>query len=200
MLFWHKHNIEKSLADLPNFTPFPDEWTVEDKVLFEQGFSFHGKTFHRIQQMLPDKSIASLVKFYYSWKKTRTKTSVMDRHARKQKRDREESEEEMEENVNNSSDAVIDANKENKTESGTGQEKQETKPVVINKLPDKSIASLVKFYYSWKKTRTKTSVMDRHARKQKRDREERCSPPLDCKGLKYSFIAKPFAASRLVAM
>ncbi|MGH0184959.1 UNVERIFIED_CONTAM: hypothetical protein FKN15_016497 [Acipenser sinensis] len=118
MLFWHKHNIEKSLADLPNFTPFPDEWTVEDKVLFEQGFSFHGKTFHRIQQM----------------------------------------------------------------------------------LPDKSIASLVKFYYSWKKTRTKTSVMDRHARKQKRDREERCSPPLDCKGLKYSFIAKPFAASRLVAM
>ncbi|MGH0177210.1 UNVERIFIED_CONTAM: hypothetical protein FKN15_011856 [Acipenser sinensis] len=51
MLFWHKHNIEKSLADLPNFTPFPDEWTVEDKVLFEQGFSFHGKTFHRIQQM-----------------------------------------------------------------------------------------------------------------------------------------------------
>ena len=52
MLFWHKHNIEKSLADLPNFTPFPDEWTVEDKVLFEQAFSFHGKTFHRIQHMV----------------------------------------------------------------------------------------------------------------------------------------------------
>lgn len=52
MLFWHKHNIEKSLADLPNFTPFPDEWTVEDRVLFEQAFSFHGKSFHRIQQMV----------------------------------------------------------------------------------------------------------------------------------------------------
>lgn len=52
MLFWHKHNINKSLADLPNFTPFPDEWTVEDKVLFEQAFSFHGKSFHRIQQMV----------------------------------------------------------------------------------------------------------------------------------------------------
>ncbi|XP_043917636.1 REST corepressor 3 isoform X2 [Protopterus annectens] len=83
MLFWHKHNIEKSLADLPNFTPFPDEWTVEDKVLFEQAFSFHGKSFHRIQQMLPDKSIASLVKYYYSWKKTRSRTSLMDRQARK---------------------------------------------------------------------------------------------------------------------
>ncbi|XP_078516344.1 REST corepressor 1 isoform X2 [Lissotriton helveticus] len=117
MLFWHKHNIEKSLADLPNFTPFPDEWTVEDKVLFEQAFSFHGKTFHRIQQMLPDKSIASLVKFYYSWKKTRTKTSVMDRHARKQKREREESDEEIDEaNGNNAVDNEIDQNKDSKKE------------------------------------------------------------------------------------
>nr|KAG5714571.1 hypothetical protein BaRGS_007017 [Batillaria attramentaria] len=51
MLFWPQHNIERALADLANFTPFPDEWTVEDKVLFEQAFSFHGKSFHRIRQM-----------------------------------------------------------------------------------------------------------------------------------------------------
>ncbi|XP_054758717.2 REST corepressor 3-like isoform X2 [Lytechinus pictus] len=79
MLFWHKHSVEKSLADLPNFTPFPDEWTVEDRVLFEQAFSFHGKSFHRIRQMLPDKSISSLVRYYYQWKKTRTRTSLMDK-------------------------------------------------------------------------------------------------------------------------
>ncbi|XP_055497153.1 REST corepressor 1 isoform X1 [Leucoraja erinacea] len=122
MLFWHKHNIEKSLADLPNFTPFPDEWTVEDRVLFEQAFSFHGKTFHRIQQMLPDKSIASLVKFYYLWKKTRTKSSVMDRHARKQmKRDKEGSGDEIEEpSVTTTSivDSETDPNKEAKKEQG----------------------------------------------------------------------------------
>ncbi|KAM4691061.1 REST corepressor 1 [Rhinophrynus dorsalis] len=119
MLFWHKHNIEKSLADLPNFTPFPDEWTVEDKVLFEQAFSFHGKTFHRIQQMLPDKPIGSLVKFYYSWKKTRAKTSVMDRHARKHKREREGSGDEMEEangNANNPVEMEVDQPKEPKKE------------------------------------------------------------------------------------
>ena len=52
MLLWHKHDVEKSLADLANFTPFPDEWTVEDKVLFEQAFGFHGKCFQRIQQMI----------------------------------------------------------------------------------------------------------------------------------------------------
>ncbi|XP_063295833.1 REST corepressor 1 [Pelobates fuscus] len=118
MLFWHKHNIEKSLADLPNFTPFPDEWTVEDKVLFEQAFSFHGKTFHRIQQMLPDKSIASLVKFYYSWKKTRSKTSVMDRHARKQKREREGSGDEIEEanGTNPGAEIEVEPQKEPKKE------------------------------------------------------------------------------------
>ncbi|KAB0391067.1 hypothetical protein E2I00_006864 [Balaenoptera physalus] len=68
-------------------------------------------------EQLPDKSIASLVKFYYSWKKTRTKTSVMDRHARKQKREREESEDELEEtNGNNPIDIEIDPNKESKKE------------------------------------------------------------------------------------
>ncbi|XP_068027429.1 LOW QUALITY PROTEIN: REST corepressor 2, partial [Melanerpes formicivorus] len=93
MLLWHKHDVEKSLADLGNFTPFPDEWTLEDKVLFEQAFSFHGKSFSRIQQMLPDKLIPSLVKYYYSWKKTRSRTSVMDRQARRLlgRREREDS-------------------------------------------------------------------------------------------------------------
>ncbi|XP_061059519.1 REST corepressor 2 isoform X2 [Eubalaena glacialis] len=95
MLLWHKHDVEKSLADLANFTPFPDEWTVEDKVLFEQAFGFHGKCFQRIQQMLPDKLIPSLVKYYYSWKKTRSRTSVMDRQARRLggRKDKEDSDE-----------------------------------------------------------------------------------------------------------
>merc|ERR1719410_1320630 len=80
----------RAIQDLSNFTPFPDEWSVEDKVLFEQAFQFHGKSFHRIRQMLPDKSIAALVKYYYSWKKTRTRTSLMDRQAKKLQSVREE--------------------------------------------------------------------------------------------------------------
>ncbi|KAK1171254.1 REST corepressor 3-like isoform X1 [Acipenser oxyrinchus oxyrinchus] len=130
MLFWHKHNIEKSLADLPNFTPFPDEWTVEDKVLFEQAFSFHGKSFHRIQQMLPDKTISSLVKYYYSWKKTRSRTSLMDRQARKlaNRNNQEESDEEMEEgNPNEANDSDYDPSKETKKESHSEQPVQNSK-------------------------------------------------------------------------
>ena len=90
MLFWHKHDLDRAIQDLANFTPFPDEWSVEDKVLFEQAFQFHGKSFHRIRQMLPDKTIAQLVKYYYSWKKTRTRTSLMDRQARKLQAQRDE--------------------------------------------------------------------------------------------------------------
>uniref|UniRef100_A0A8C4RKH4 REST corepressor 2 n=1 Tax=Erpetoichthys calabaricus TaxID=27687 RepID=A0A8C4RKH4_ERPCA len=115
MLLWHKHDVEKSLADLPNFTPFPDEWTVEDKVLFEQAFSFHGKCFQRIQQMLPDKMMPSLVKYYYSWKKTRSRTSVMDRQARKliSKKEKEDSSDEMKDsNVASDSDFESETKKE----------------------------------------------------------------------------------------
>ncbi|KAF3852630.1 hypothetical protein F7725_005985 [Dissostichus mawsoni] len=129
MLFWHKHNIEKSLADLPNFTPFPDEWTVEDKVLFEQAFSFHGKSFHRIQQMLPDKSISSLVKYYYSWKKTRSRTSLMDRQARKlaNRSNQDDSDEEMEEAAPiEAHDSDYDPNKEAKKEVALGRREHQT--------------------------------------------------------------------------
>ncbi|XP_076828633.1 LOW QUALITY PROTEIN: REST corepressor 2 [Brachyhypopomus gauderio] len=123
MLLWHKHDVERSLADLANFTPFPDEWTVEDKVLFEQAFSFHGKSFHRIQQMLPDKLISSLVKYYYSWKKTRTRTSVMDRQARRliSKREKEDSNDELEEgDPGSDSDFEVVTKKETKQTSGAG--------------------------------------------------------------------------------
>ncbi|KAF7647963.1 hypothetical protein LDENG_00164120 [Lucifuga dentata] len=137
MLFWHKHNIEKSLADLPNFTPFPDEWTVEDRVLFEQAFSFHGKSFHRIQQMLPDKSMASLVRFYYSWKKSRSKTSLMDRHARKHKREREDGDEADDGNGHTPSDSEFDAVKEDKKE--VGSERSEVKLAAGLKPPHQAV-------------------------------------------------------------
>ncbi|XP_070776394.1 REST corepressor 1-like [Enoplosus armatus] len=146
MLFWHKHNIEKSLADLPNFTPFPDEWTVEDRVLFEQAFSFHGKSFHRIQQMLPDKSMASLVRFYYSWKKSRSKTSLMDRQTRKHKRERGDSDDEVEDgNINNPpSDSEFDPNKDDKKEVSSGSERSEVKPAAGLKTGSKASQRLKK--------------------------------------------------------
>ncbi|KAJ8266250.1 hypothetical protein GJAV_G00128270 [Gymnothorax javanicus] len=138
MLLWHKHDVEKSLADLANFTPSPEEWTVEDKVLFEQAFSFHGKSFHRIQQMLPDKLISSLVKYYYSWKKTRMRTSVMDRQARRllNKREKDDSNEDAEEVEGGSdSDFEVDAKKEpqKQNSSNRGEKAGSGKPGPVRK-------------------------------------------------------------------
>ena len=65
MVFWHKHDLEGAMLDLTNYTPFSEKWNIEDKVMFEQAFQFHGKSFQRIRQMLPDKSVADLVKYYY---------------------------------------------------------------------------------------------------------------------------------------
>ena len=52
LLYWHRYDIPKALQDLGNFTPHPEEWTIEDKVLFEQAYHFHGKAFERIRLMV----------------------------------------------------------------------------------------------------------------------------------------------------
>ena len=39
MLFWHGYNFEETLSDLSNFEPLQDEWTFEEKMLFEQAFT-----------------------------------------------------------------------------------------------------------------------------------------------------------------
>ena len=38
-------NLHAVFQDLANFTPFPDEWTVEDKVLFEQVILIYSRRF-----------------------------------------------------------------------------------------------------------------------------------------------------------
>jgi len=75
-----KYKISTSKLLMEQYTPEIDEWTVEEKFLFEQAYKFYGKTFSRIRQMLPEKSIAELVRYYYSWKKTRLYKSLMDKH------------------------------------------------------------------------------------------------------------------------
>ncbi|XP_027138492.1 REST corepressor 3 isoform X1 [Larimichthys crocea] len=68
---------------------------------------------------VPDKSISSLVKYYYSWKKTRSRTSLMDRQARKlaNRSNQDDSDEEMEEaNPIEANDSDYDPNKETKKE------------------------------------------------------------------------------------
>jgi len=75
-----KYKISTGKLLMQQYTPEIDEWTVEEKCLFEQAYKFYGKIFSRIRQMLPDKSVGDLVRYYYSWKKTRLHKSLMDKH------------------------------------------------------------------------------------------------------------------------
>ncbi|CAF4472121.1 unnamed protein product [Rotaria sp. Silwood2] len=75
-----KYKISTSKLLMEQYIPENDQWTIEEKFLFEQAYQFYGKIFSRIKQMLPEKSIAELVRYYYSWKKTRLYQSLMDKH------------------------------------------------------------------------------------------------------------------------
>ena len=75
-----KYKTSTSKLLMQQYTPEIDEWTTEEKCLFEQAYKFYGKIFSRIRQMLPDKSVGDLVRYYYAWKKTRLHKSLMDKH------------------------------------------------------------------------------------------------------------------------
>ena len=120
MLYWHKYDVVAAREDLCNFTPFPDEWSLEDKVIFEQAFQSHGKSFRRIRSMLPDKTVGSLVKYYYSWKKTRCRTSHIDRQARRLARAQDESESDGEQASHSNSDSDFDPGKSGGGKNGDG--------------------------------------------------------------------------------
>lgn len=82
VLFWNKHDIDNAVKDLAKYEQFPDEWTAEDKSQFELAFQYHwpiGKRFLEIREMMPDKSIAQLVNYYYRVHKYKEKrNSQMD--------------------------------------------------------------------------------------------------------------------------
>jgi hypothetical protein len=83
MLFYHNYDVNKAITDLPNFCPLQEDWSLEDMVIFEQAFRYHGKNFQRIRSMLPDKPVSTLVKYYYLWKRSFSQYSLLDKHSRK---------------------------------------------------------------------------------------------------------------------
>jgi hypothetical protein len=52
LLYFNKHNIQISMNDMCLYVPSPNEWTNEDKIVFEQAFMFHGKNFNKIKQVV----------------------------------------------------------------------------------------------------------------------------------------------------
>ncbi|XP_065184240.1 REST corepressor 1-like [Sycon ciliatum] len=84
MLHWHNFNVEAAFRDMANFVPFPDEMAAtEDQLVFEEAFAMHGKCFRRIHEIMPEKDIGSLIRYYYNWKKGPSAVSTLERRARR---------------------------------------------------------------------------------------------------------------------
>eukprot|EP00126_Sphaerothecum_destruens_P002583 Sdes_comp16009_c0_seq1m5188 len=79
VLFYHNLNLEQALLDLRLFCPLQEEWSFEEKEVFDRGAAYHHKNFKRIKHLLPNKSVAQLVKYYYKWKKTRRRDVMIGR-------------------------------------------------------------------------------------------------------------------------
>lgn len=61
ILFKMNYDTEKAIDSLKNSDFNSNEWTKEDKVLFEQGLWYYGKNFHRINQLV---RFSIFLKFY----------------------------------------------------------------------------------------------------------------------------------------
>ncbi|CAF3338325.1 unnamed protein product [Rotaria socialis] len=75
-----EYNISNSKLLMEQYRPDMGRWTSEEKFLFEQAYQYYGKVFSDFRKILPKKSTAELVDYYYSWKKTRLYNSLMDKH------------------------------------------------------------------------------------------------------------------------
>uniref|UniRef100_A0A4W5LWJ0 REST corepressor 2 n=1 Tax=Hucho hucho TaxID=62062 RepID=A0A4W5LWJ0_9TELE len=130
-------------AQIPEFNPdTPSRYTekeqrsmlvwcpnslISDAMLDEYILMAKEKHGYNMEQ-LPDKLVSGLVRYYYSWKKTRTRTSVMDRQARRlvRKTDKEDGNDEIEGDPGSDSDFEIDTKKETvkqQSSSGSGGER-----------------------------------------------------------------------------
>lgn len=119
VLYWHKYDLECAMSDLANYLPYPDEWSMEDRALFEQAYQFYNKNFHKINTLLPDKKISSLVKFYYTWKKVKTQSYIQRQINKKPSQTKDDS------NDSVGNDVVADSETEFEANGSTSGLKQE---------------------------------------------------------------------------
>ncbi|KAJ1367494.1 hypothetical protein KIN20_028419 [Parelaphostrongylus tenuis] len=58
--------------------PIKEEWSEDDRALFKQALLMFGKRFDKIRQMMPYRSMPSIIQFYYNTKKDSDYKSLID--------------------------------------------------------------------------------------------------------------------------
>uniref|UniRef100_A0A1I7ZUR5 SANT domain-containing protein n=1 Tax=Steinernema glaseri TaxID=37863 RepID=A0A1I7ZUR5_9BILA len=102
MLYLSSYNIEEAKAKCAQRAAYKEEWSAEDKHLFQQYLNIFGKNFGRINTAMPHKTPSALIEQYYNTKKTHSQKSFFDadHHAHKEGEDEyDESSDEEEEGL-----------------------------------------------------------------------------------------------------
>merc|ERR1712098_122333 len=66
MLIWHGYDFQRAEQGLEGYTPLPDVWYGEDKMLFEEGVKTHCGDLNRIRkELLPYISMGNLLEEFH---------------------------------------------------------------------------------------------------------------------------------------
>jgi len=50
LLTVNNYDYKKAIVKCKEYVPTPDEWSIEDKIIFEQAYNIYGKNFYKIKQ------------------------------------------------------------------------------------------------------------------------------------------------------
>uniref|UniRef100_A0A182XER5 SANT domain-containing protein n=1 Tax=Anopheles quadriannulatus TaxID=34691 RepID=A0A182XER5_ANOQN len=68
LLYRKGYNLERTYNALTSYIVYHETWAEEQRVLFAEAYYMYGKNFHLYQRILPNKSLHSIVQYYYKWK------------------------------------------------------------------------------------------------------------------------------------
>ncbi|XP_041771781.1 REST corepressor 1-like [Anopheles merus] len=68
LLYREGYNLERAYHALTNYIVHHETWAEEQRALFAKAYHLYGKNFHLYHRILPNKSLYSIVQYYYKWK------------------------------------------------------------------------------------------------------------------------------------
>uniref|UniRef100_A0A182U872 ELM2 domain-containing protein n=1 Tax=Anopheles melas TaxID=34690 RepID=A0A182U872_9DIPT len=68
LLYREGYNLERAYNALTSYIVHHETWAEEKRVLFAEAYHIFGKNFNLYHRILPNKSLHSIVQYYYKWK------------------------------------------------------------------------------------------------------------------------------------
>ncbi|EAA06143.5 AGAP000072-PA [Anopheles gambiae str. PEST] len=86
LLYREGYNLERAYHALPTYIVHHETWAEEQRVLFAEAHYFYDNNFHLYHRILPNKSLHSIVQYYYKWKNDPTAPRMKSKILKKKRR------------------------------------------------------------------------------------------------------------------